>query len=252
MVEQISLARMRLTKFTHACVRLDDGDRSLVIDPGGWGDPGVLDGVDAVLVTHLHDDHIDYDRVVEHAKGDPALRIWTNAQAAEGFSPVADQVTVVEPGERFSAGGFDVRGYGGRHAAVHPDYPVVANTAYLVEGALYHPGDSFAVPDADVDTLLVPVHSGWMKTVLNLAVDRVQFHRGWWWFLPAYGRLLVRGRPRASAIDFVRMVRPRRSYPIHDGFMNEIGRRSADGHLRKLGRTNHSRLDPGDSTELTG
>jgi L-ascorbate metabolism protein UlaG (beta-lactamase superfamily) len=218
MVVQISLARMRLTKFTHACVRLDDGDRSLVIDPGGWDDPGVLDGVDSVLVTHLHDDHIDYDRVVEHAKGNPALRIWTNAQAAEGFDEVADQVSVVEPGERFTAAGFEVRTYGGRHAAVHPDYPVVANTAYLVDDALYHPGDSFAVPDASVDALLVPVHSGWLKL--------------------------------SEAIDFVRMVRPRHSYPIHDGFMNEIGRRSADKHLRALGRTDHSRLDPGDSTEL--
>ncbi|GAB3419018.1 MBL fold metallo-hydrolase [Flindersiella endophytica] len=209
---------MRMTKFTHACVRLDDGDRSLVIDPGGWGDPGVLDGVDSVLVTHLHDDHIDYDLVIEHAKANPRLRIWTNAQAAGGFGAVAGQVTVVEPGERFDADGFEVRTYGGRHAAVHPDYPVVANTAYLVEDALYHPGDSFAVPDATVDTLLVPVHSGWMKL--------------------------------AEAIDFVRMVRPRRSYPIHDGFMNDIGRRSADNHLRKLGRTHHGRLDPGDVAEL--
>ena len=25
---------MQLTKFTHSCVRLDDGDRRLVIDPG--------------------------------------------------------------------------------------------------------------------------------------------------------------------------------------------------------------------------
>ena len=33
---------MRLTKYTHACVRLDDGDRHLVIDPGSFSPDGEL------------------------------------------------------------------------------------------------------------------------------------------------------------------------------------------------------------------
>jgi len=42
----------RLTKFTHSCVRLDDGDRSLVIDPGVFSETDVAyDGADAVLIT---------------------------------------------------------------------------------------------------------------------------------------------------------------------------------------------------------
>ena len=52
----------------------------------------------------------------------------------------------------------DVRAYGGRHAVIHPDLPPVANLGYLVDGSVYHPGDSFDVPaDATVDTLFVPV-----------------------------------------------------------------------------------------------
>ncbi|PWU58592.1 MBL fold metallo-hydrolase, partial [Micromonospora globispora] len=27
---------MRITKFTHACIRLEDDERVLVIDPGTW------------------------------------------------------------------------------------------------------------------------------------------------------------------------------------------------------------------------
>ena len=30
-----------LTKFTHSCVRLDDGDRSLIIDPGAFSETDV-------------------------------------------------------------------------------------------------------------------------------------------------------------------------------------------------------------------
>jgi L-ascorbate metabolism protein UlaG (beta-lactamase superfamily) len=48
---------MKITKFGHACVRVEEGDRRLVIDPGGLTDPSVLDGVTDVLVTHEHFDH---------------------------------------------------------------------------------------------------------------------------------------------------------------------------------------------------
>ena len=49
---------MQLTKFTHACVRLDDGNRSLVIDPGVFSEvEAALDGVSTVLITHEHVDH---------------------------------------------------------------------------------------------------------------------------------------------------------------------------------------------------
>jgi glyoxylase-like metal-dependent hydrolase (beta-lactamase superfamily II) len=50
---------VRLTKFVHSCVRLDYDGRALVIDPGVWSEPQALVGVDAVLVTHEHLDHVD-------------------------------------------------------------------------------------------------------------------------------------------------------------------------------------------------
>jgi len=50
---------MQLTKFTHSCVRFDDADRSLVIDPGVFSEVDeALDGAGAVLITHEHPDHI--------------------------------------------------------------------------------------------------------------------------------------------------------------------------------------------------
>ncbi|HEY9472779.1 MAG TPA: MBL fold metallo-hydrolase, partial [Mycobacteriales bacterium] len=51
---------MRITKYTHSCVRLEhDSGGVLVIDPGVWSEPRALRGADAVLVTHEHGDHID-------------------------------------------------------------------------------------------------------------------------------------------------------------------------------------------------
>lgn len=43
---------MRLTKFGHATVRLEKPGQTRVIDPGTRSAPSILDGADAVLVTH--------------------------------------------------------------------------------------------------------------------------------------------------------------------------------------------------------
>lgn len=55
---------MKLTKLGHACVRLEKNGRALVIDPGALTpQDDALAGVEAVLVTHEHADHLDPDRL---------------------------------------------------------------------------------------------------------------------------------------------------------------------------------------------
>ena len=101
---------MRLTKFGHACVRVEDGDRVLVIDPGTMTGAEALDGATAVLVTHEHADHIDVAKLAAARAGNPALTVHTHpALAAE----LGDGVTAVEVGDTFRAAGFGVRAVGG-------------------------------------------------------------------------------------------------------------------------------------------
>ena len=56
---------MRITKYTHACIRLEDAGKVLVIDPGEWTEPDAWVGADAILVTHEHSDHVDAARLAE-------------------------------------------------------------------------------------------------------------------------------------------------------------------------------------------
>lgn len=208
---------MRLTKYSHACVRLERAGAVLVIDPGTFSERAALDGVDAVLVTHEHFDHLDVDALTEARGKRPSLRIFTHPEVTPKLGDLAEAVTEVQPGDRFEAAGFTVHTYGGLHAVIHPDIPRISNVGFLIEG-IYHPGDSFVVPDTEVETLLVPACAPWSKV--------------------------------AEAVEFVRQVAPRRAHPIHDGLLNDTGLKVFDMMLGNLSGHEYVRLGTGEAVTL--
>ncbi|MGH3313634.1 MAG: MBL fold metallo-hydrolase [Streptomyces sp.] len=197
---------MRITKYTHACVRLERDGRVLVIDPGTWSEPAALTGADAVLVTHEHADHIDVLRLA--GLGVPVYA------PGEANIPGLEVIGVSSSAE-FTVGGFRVRAVGGRHAFVHAGQPDCANLGYIVDEAIYHPGDSLHVPQQPIETLLVPAQGSWMKT--------------------------------AEAIDFVNAVKPQRAFAIHDGQINERGLSSVNRWLAEETDSGYRYLRPGES-----
>ncbi|MBB2948973.1 L-ascorbate metabolism protein UlaG (beta-lactamase superfamily) [Actinoplanes lutulentus] len=202
---------MRLIKFTHACVRLEDGDRRLLIDPGVWTEPEAFDGVTDILVTHEHEDHLDLARI------DGSLRLFAPDSVRELAAEhgLAETVTVVAAGDEFSAGGFPVTAVGGKHAEIYDGLPGCANLGYVVEG-IYHPGDSYFVPDQRVTTLLVPAAAPW-------------------------------GRHR-EAIEMTRAIAPDRAFPIHDRALStDVGYGNFDAWLGSKGGTEYSRIPVGGS-----
>ena len=183
---------MRLTKFGHACVRLEHAGQVLVLDPGSWTEPEAVDGATAVLVTHQHADHLSLDNL--RRTDAPVFTIAAVAeQIAAEDAAVAERVTVVAPGEQFDAG-LPVTTVGELHALIHGDLPRFDNSGFVVDAGgtrVYHPGDAFTEPGQPVDVLLVPVHAPWCKI--------------------------------AEVVDFARAVGAPRSAAIHDGLLNDRG-----------------------------
>ena len=54
---------MRITKFGHACVRIEHQGQVVVLDPGVFTEPEAVAGATAVLVTHVHPDHLHPDNL---------------------------------------------------------------------------------------------------------------------------------------------------------------------------------------------
>jgi L-ascorbate metabolism protein UlaG (beta-lactamase superfamily) len=213
---------MELTKFGHACVRVEEGGRRLVIDPGGLTDPKALDGATAVLVTHEHFDHFAEGTLRSAAEANRELEIWTNDVVAGQLAGLGSRLHTVGEGESFTAAGFEVKVYGTWHAVIHPDIPRVRNIGFLVDDTLLHPGDALTVPDTAIDTLLLPVHAPW-STVGHL-------------------------------IDYVRAVAPQRAFAVHDGALNDVGISLVGGLLGERGPgigAPYTRLTAGESVTLT-
>jgi L-ascorbate metabolism protein UlaG (beta-lactamase superfamily) len=209
---------MRLTKYSHACVRLERDGAVVVIDPGTLSEREALDGVDAVLITHEHFDHLDVDKLTDALSARASIRIFTHPDVTPKLGDLAEVVTEIQPGDDFEAAGFQVRTYGGLHAIIHPDLPRVANLGFFIEG-VYHPGDSFDVPtDAEVETLFVPVSGPWLKL--------------------------------SESVEFVRAVAPRRAYALHDGLLNDIGLKVYDTNMANLSGCEYARLGAGEAAKL--
>lgn len=155
---------MQVTKYGHSCVRFDDGDRSLTIDPGSFSAvDAALDGVHAILVTHEHPDHIDAAKIRAAAQADSALPVYAPQGALDAIGGLGDQGIAVRGSESFEAAGFDLRTFGDQHAVIHPQVPVIANVGFLVNGSVYHPGDSLVVAPFEMSTLLLPAMAPWAK-----------------------------------------------------------------------------------------
>lgn len=220
---------MLLTKFTHACIRIEHNGAVLVLDPGNFSEvEDALDSAAAVLITHAHPDHFDKDRISAAVRDSETLEVYAPegvaAQLTDALrgSGAASRVHAVEPEQTYSIAGFDVRTFGGQHALIHPHIPVIPNIGYLVNGELYHPGDSFIVPHGvQIGTLLVPVHAPWSKV--------------------------------AEVIDFVTAVRAAKAHQIHDALLNETGLSMVEGHVSRLGKrygTEFQHLEPRQSVTL--
>ena len=111
--------------------------------------PERLDFVDVVLATHGHTDHLD-PGTLPHVSGAlvaPA-RIAGLARERSGRDPFS-----LSEGESVTVAGFEIAAVPARHPGEHC-------IGYVIDGTIYHAGDTEAIepPAHDVELALVPIN----------------------------------------------------------------------------------------------
>ncbi|GLY92326.1 MBL fold metallo-hydrolase [Actinoallomurus iriomotensis] len=190
---------MELHKYGHASIALEKDGARLVVDPGGLTPEDAFAGADAVLITHEHFDHYSPEKLGAALEADPALEVWTNASVARAFDGPGNRVHVVGEEDTFSVAGFDISVHGSWHAELHPDIPRIPNIGFLIDGRVFHPGDALTVPGVPIETLMLPIHAPWSRI--------------------------------ADLIDWVREVKPARTFAVHDAALSPIGHAMVAGFL---------------------
>lgn len=180
---------MNITKYGHACLVVEKDGSRLVIDPGIITTLPELAGVVAVVVTHVHPDHMSVDNLQKLIATNPDLTVFACDEVlAELTDVAANKVAVTN--EMVSSGPFELAFFGHDHAIIYQQVPC-QNRGVMVNNYLYYPGDSFTLPEVPVSVLAFPASAPWMKT--------------------------------SEAIDFVKAVNPRRAFPTHNGLLSEFG-----------------------------
>lgn len=205
---------MHLTHLGHACLLVEVSGQRLLIDPGGFSDVTGVGEVDAVLVTHMHPDHLDPGAISTVLHASPEAQVWAESQTVEELleadPSLRERTHRLESGAELEFGPVTVTAVGHRHALILEDLPRPDNVGLVLtaesEPSLFHPGDALDAEHellAAIDLLCVPISAPWSD------VDDV--------------------------VQFTRRIQPKRVVPIHDGLLNESGRSMYVGHLGNFG-----------------
>lgn len=212
---------MRITHLGHAAVLVESEQSRILIDPGNlssaWHE---IRDLDAVLVTHVHPDHLDPQHVPQLLATNPDAKVYTESSVPDLLAAGdVDLGTLhsLSVDDELIVGDLFVKVVGGVHAEIHRDIPRIGNVGFViqVEGGptLFHPGDSYAVAPRGVDLLAVPAYGPWAAL--------------------------------KETIDFVRAVGALEGFPIHDELLNERGLGLVTGRVNEMTSTRLSDLRGG-------
>lgn len=191
---------MNITKIGHCCLVLEEAGVKIMTDPGSFtaGEQEKVTGLDAIIITHEHQDHFHVESVQALLASNPSAVVITNKSVGKLLGELGIAHVQVCDGDSTEMKGVKIEGFGTEHAPVYETMGRVENTGYMIAERFYFPGDNFHVPGKQVDILALPVAGPWMKT--------------------------------GEAVDFAKRIQARIAFGVHDAIIQPFFR----GHVGKV------------------
>jgi L-ascorbate metabolism protein UlaG (beta-lactamase superfamily) len=158
---------MRIYKYIHSCLLVEEGDEKILFDPGtfsfidGQVRPETFKDISTVIITHQHPDHVDVSALKNILALSGAIVI-TNSEGKTALQKENIGVQVLEEGD-YRTKNTTIRALPAAHEKIlSPTLP--QNTAYVINDAFLNAGDSFASSLSalkGIQALALPVMAPW-------------------------------------------------------------------------------------------
>lgn len=191
---------MRISKYEHALLVVEQAAAQLVIDPGSYSNLPALQNVVAVVFTHLHDDHTSLEHAQTISRNFPAVKMFGTQEVVEKLTGL--DVQAVYHGDHYEVGPFQIDFYGDLHQVIHRSIPLVQNVGVMINSRLYYPGDSYTFPEQSVEILACPTSAPWLRI--------------------------------SDVIDFLDLIRPKKCFATHNALLSEQGHALQNNRVQQI------------------
>ncbi len=194
---------MKITKHGHCCLSIETEKGTVLTDPGTYTNAqDSLTGIDIVLITHEHADHLHTDSIKRVLTNNPKAEVVCNSAVGTLLDEAGIMYTVLEGVDDKEIQGINIVARDCLHAEIFDEIGLVQNTGYLIDGKVYIPGDSFAIPDIRIEILALPVAGPWCK-------------------IP-------------DALRYCIAVKPKKAFPVHDAMLKDSSLSFLHGMTEKI------------------
>ncbi len=218
-----NLYLMKITKYEHAALVIEEAGKLLVVDPGIVSKLPKLDNVQVVFITHIHGDHLVVGNIEKILRSNPDLAIVGSQEVLDELKDLGAKKIAVNAGDKLNLSIFEILVGGDNHAVIFQTSPCL-NRSLVVNGKFYYSGDSFDLPTVGVESIelvTVPASAPWMKI--------------------------------SEAMEFINKLKVKRVFSTHNALLSEFGEKAEYNWLKKATDEVGTELlviKPGDSTEV--
>lgn len=180
---------MTIKKLGHCCLLIKTDGKTVLTDPGAFSTAqNDVAGVDIVLITHEHQDHLHIDSLRKVLANNPQAVVVANASVGRLLDKENIKYQILEDGQKRQFDSLSVEGFGTIHAEIYKTLPRVQNTGFMIAGRLCYPGDAFEKPNQQPEIIALPVAGPWMKI--------------------------------SEAVDYALELQPKSVFPVHDAILS--------------------------------
>jgi len=158
---------MRITKFAHSCLLVEEGKTKILIDPGrycfieGKMQPEDFPDFNVLLFTHEHPDHLDVENLPKII-GKRSVEIFTNASVAKILLHHSFKSQILAPSKEILVKGVSIQATSAPHGIASKPEETPENIGFLISKRFLHPGDSLKPDLKTVEILALPITAPWL------------------------------------------------------------------------------------------